>query len=104
MLLRCLPCLLLLTGMVGCREESKVAAETRLADRRAGAAPSRAVAATVPGMQAEQSGSAVARRPEGRSRGALRVVYSASTQGWLEPCGCAVKGKEMGGVARRATV
>lgn len=34
----------------------------------------------------------------------LVVVYTASSQGYLEPCGCYAKGKEMGGVARRATV
>jgi 2',3'-cyclic-nucleotide 2'-phosphodiesterase (5'-nucleotidase family) len=32
------------------------------------------------------------------------VAYSASSQGFLEPCGCGAKGTEMGGVARRATV
>jgi 2',3'-cyclic-nucleotide 2'-phosphodiesterase (5'-nucleotidase family) len=34
----------------------------------------------------------------------LVLVYTASSQGYLEPCGCAVQGKEMGGVARRATL
>jgi 2',3'-cyclic-nucleotide 2'-phosphodiesterase (5'-nucleotidase family) len=33
----------------------------------------------------------------------LFVVYTASSQGYLEPCGCYVKKKEMGGIARRAT-
>jgi 2',3'-cyclic-nucleotide 2'-phosphodiesterase (5'-nucleotidase family) len=31
------------------------------------------------------------------------VVYTASSQGYLEPCGCYAKKKEMGGIARRAT-
>jgi 2',3'-cyclic-nucleotide 2'-phosphodiesterase (5'-nucleotidase family) len=34
----------------------------------------------------------------------LIVAYSASSQGFLEPCGCGAKGTEMGGIARRATV
>ncbi len=33
----------------------------------------------------------------------LFVVYTASSQGYLEPCGCYAKQKEMGGIARRAT-
>lgn len=34
----------------------------------------------------------------------LVVVYTATSRGFLEPCGCYAKGKEMGGVARRAAV
>ena len=34
----------------------------------------------------------------------LVVAYSASSQGFLEPCGCAVRETELGGIARRATV
>src|SRR5687768_15087209 len=33
----------------------------------------------------------------------LVVVYTASSQGYLEPCGCYARHKEMGEIARRAT-
>ncbi|MFN2432747.1 MAG: hypothetical protein ABR599_08030 [Gemmatimonadota bacterium] len=32
------------------------------------------------------------------------LVYGSSSHGYLEPCGCGVKGEEMGGLARRATL
>lgn len=32
------------------------------------------------------------------------IAYTASAGGFLQPCGCALKDKEMGGVARRATL
>lgn len=62
---------------------------------------------------ADRESSRAATPPANRLTGALTassaepsliVAYSASSQGFLEPCGCGAKGTEMGGIARRATV
>jgi 2',3'-cyclic-nucleotide 2'-phosphodiesterase (5'-nucleotidase family) len=89
----------LMTTLVACREqgnggERAAQAEMAVADAAPEAPPSSSVRAV----------SRAAPVPSDDLTPNLILVYSASSQGFLEPCGCAVRAKEMGGIARRATV